>query len=94
MKPWIDIKQEPPTRCGNICIKLSDGTLALTHVVVAMVGKHQISEGFLRRLHNTGEFTVLSDNDIVVCYAYYTHDASEPDSVSVKAEDIVSYYYY
>ena len=91
---WIDIKQEPPTRCGNICVKLSDGTLALTHVVVAMVGKHRISEGFLRRLRNTGEFTVLADNDIVVCYAYYTHTDTDPDTVYVKAEDIVSYYYY
>jgi len=94
MKPWINIKQEPPTRCGNICVKLSDGTLVLTHAVVATVGKHQISEDFLHRLRNSGEFTLLADNDIIACYAYYTHDASEPDSVYVKAEDIVSYFYY
>lgn len=91
---WIDIKQEPPTRCGNICVKLSDGTLTLTHAVVAMVGKHRISEGFLRRLRNTGEFTVLADNDIVVCYVYYTHTDVDPDTVFVNAKDIVSYYYY
>ena len=94
MKPWIDIKQEPPTRNGNICVKLSDGRTVLTHAVVAMVGKHQISEGFLKRLGTSGEFTILADNDIVVCYAYYTHGASEPETVSVNAEDIVSYYYY
>jgi hypothetical protein len=91
---WIDIKQEPPTRCGYICVKLSDGTTALTHAVVAMVGRHQISESFLYRLRNSGEFTLLADNDIVVCYAYYTHDNTEPDTIRVNAEDIVSYYYY
>lgn len=94
---WIDtkdIKKEPPTHCGNIYAKLSNGETVLTHAVVATVGKHQISEGFLHRLRASGEFTILSDNDIIVCYVYYTHDAAEPDSVYVKAEDIVSYYYY
>ena len=91
---WIDIKQEPPTRCGNICVKLSNGKTAITHAVVAMVGKNRISEGFLRRLRTTGEFTILADNDIVACYVYYVHDTSEPDSVFVNAKDIVSYYYY
>lgn len=94
MKQWIDIKQEPPTRCGNIFVKLSDGKTAITHAVVAAVGKHHISEGFLYRLRNSGEFTLLADNDILVCYAYYTHDASEPDSEPVQAKDIVSYFYY
>ena len=94
MKPWIDIKQEPPTRNGNICVKLSDGTIALTHAVVAVVGNHQISEGFLHRLRISGEFTLLTDHPVVACYVYYTHDASEPETVSVNAEDIVSYYYY
>lgn len=91
---WIDIKQEPPTRCGNICVKLSNGKTALTHAVVAMVGKHRILDNFVQRLRTSGEFTVLADNDIIACYVYYTHDASAPASVFVKAEDIVSYYYY
>ena len=91
---WIDIKQDPPTRCGNICVKLSNGKTALTHAVVATVGKNRISEGFLNRLRTSGEFTVLADNYVIACYVFYTHDASEPDAVSVNAEDIVSYYYY
>ena len=91
---WIDIKQEPPTRCGNICVKLSNGKTALTHAVVATVGKHKLSEGFLYRLRNSGEFTILADDDIIACYVYYTHDAFEPGSVFVDAKDIVSYYYY
>lgn len=94
MAPWIDIKTFPPTRCGNICVKLFDGTVILTHAVVATVGKHQVPDGFLQRLRTSGEFTILADNDIVVCYVYYTHDASEPASVSMNAEYIVSYYYY
>ena len=91
---WIDIKQEPPTRCGKICVKLSNGKIAITHAVVAMVGKNKITDGFLRRLRTSGEFTILADNDIIACYVYYTHDANEPASVFVNAKDIVSYYYY
>jgi hypothetical protein len=94
MKQWIDIKQDPPTRCGNIYVKLSDGKTVITHAAVAAVGKHKISDGFLYRLRNSGEFTLLADDDIIVCYVYYTHDASEPDSVYVKADGIVSYFYY
>ena len=94
MEPWIDIKTNPPTRCGNICVKLSDVKTALTHAVVAIVGKYQVPDGFLLRLRTSGEFTLLADNIVVACYVFYTHDASEPESVFVKAEDIVSYYYY
>ncbi len=91
---WIDIKQDPPTRCGNIYVKLSDGKTAITHAVVATVGKNKITEGFLRRLRTSGEFTILVDDDTIVSYVYYTHDAFEPGSVFVNAEDIVSYFYY
>lgn len=94
MEPWIDIKQNPPTRSGNIHVKLSNGKTALTHAVVATIGKNKILDNFLHRLRTSGEFTVLADNDIIVCYVYYTHDAFEPSSVFVNAEDIVSYYYY
>ncbi len=94
MEQWIDIKQEPPTRSGKICVKLSNGKIAITHAVVATIGRHKLLDSFLHRLRTSGEFTVLADNDIIVCYVYYTHDAFEPASVFVNAKDIVSYYYY
>ena len=93
---WIDIKQNPPTRCGNIRVKLVDGTEALTHAVVAVEGKHRISEGFLRRLYNSGEFTVIGDNYVLCAYAYYTNKClgvPVEGAVPVMAKNIVSYCY-
>lgn len=93
---WIDIKQNPPLRCGNIRVKLVDGTEALTHVNVAVEGQHRISKGFRRRLHNSGEFTVIDDNYVLCTYAYYTNERlgfPVEGAVPVMAKNIVSYYY-
>lgn len=93
---WIDIKQQPPDHCGDIIVKCTDGREVLTHANVCYEGKHKLSKYFIERLHNSGEFTIINDNDITCSYVYYSNiklGVPIDGAVHVFAKDIVSYKY-